>query len=381
MKFARLVLANLGRSKRRTILTALSVAVAFFLFASLRSILTTLDASAEVGSEVRLIASSATGITFALPQAHVNRIQAIEGVRNVSWSNWFGGIYIDQRNFFAQFAIDAETYLPMYPDLLVAEDQRRAFMEERTAALVGAGLMERFGWQLGQTVTLQGTIFPGDWDFTIRAVYTPENPSLGDESFYFHYDFLYEAFSGGGQQVTPGWFIVQLDDPDRAASISSRLDALFENSSDPTKTETERAFQAGFVTMWGDVSVLVRAISTAVFFAILLVAANTMMMAARERVGEVAVLKTLGFQNGTLFGIVLAEAMAICLVGGVVGLGLAAMMLTSARPIQSILSGFTVDPGTLWLGLAIAAALGAVTGIVPALQASRLSVVEALRRV
>ncbi|MDH3733837.1 MAG: ABC transporter permease [Gemmatimonadota bacterium] len=378
MKFARLVLANLGRSKRRTILTALSVTVAFFLFASLRSILTTLDANAEVGSEARLIASSATGITFPLPQAHINRIQAVEGVKSVSWSNWFGGVYIDQRNFFAQFAIDSDSYLAMYPELLIPEDQRRAYLGERTAALVGAGLMERFGWRLGQTVTLQGTIFPGDWEFTIRGVYTPENPSFGDESFYFHYDYLFERTN---RQVTPGWFTIQLDAPDQAAAIGSRLDALFENSSAPTKTETERSFQAGFVTMWGNVSLLVRAIGTAVFFAILFVAANTMMMAARERVGEVAVLKTLGFQNGTLFGIVMTEAIIICVVGGVIGIGLAVMSMSSFRAIQSFLPGFSVTPGTVWLGIGIAVVLGAITGIVPALQASRLSVVEALRRV
>jgi putative ABC transport system permease protein len=378
MTYARLVVANLGRNKSRTILTGLSVVVAFFLFASLQSVLTALSAASEVGSESRLVTSAASGITFPLPQAHVNRIQAVDGVRSVSWANWFGGTYIDARNYFAQFAIDGETYLPMYPEMAIPEAQKRAFLAERTAVLVGSGLMERFGWQLGQTVTLQGTIFPGDWDFTIRAVYTPDDPSFGDELFFFHYEYLFERTD---RQISPGWLVLSLDDPDRAAAISVQIDAMFENSTAPTKTETEKAWQAGFITMWGNIGFLVRAIGTAVFFAILFVAANTMMMAARERVAEVAVMKTLGFQDGTLFGIVLAEAVLICTVGAAAGLGLARVTLGSARSVQSILPGYSIAPSTILMGMAIALVLGTLTGIIPAMQAARLSVVEALRRV
>lgn len=378
MRYARLVLANLLSNKRRTLLTTFSVAVAFFLFATLRSVITALEAVAEVGSETRLVVTNASGITFLLPQAHASRIAAVEGVESVTWANWFGGIYIDSRNFFAQFAIDAETYMPMYPEILVPPDQLEAFLAERTAALVGSGLMERFGWQLGQTVTLQGTYLPGDWDFAIRAVYTPNDPSFGDEMFHFHYDYLYER---SGRQMSPGWFVLQLEDPTAAAEVSQRIDELFENSTAPTKTETERAFQTSFVTMWGNVGALVQAIGTAVFFAILFVAANTMMMAARERVGEVAVLKTLGFQNGTLFGMVIAEAVAMCIAGGALGLVVARWVLGSARTLQSIIPGFAVEWGTIVLGTAMAVALGVLTGLIPALQASRLSVIEALRRV
>lgn len=378
MTHARLVVANLGRNKRRTALTMLSVAVAFFLFATLRSVVTALQGVVDVGSETRLVTTSATGITFPLPQAHAQRIAAVDGVRSVTWANWFGGTYVDPRNFFAQFAIDAESYLDMYPEMKIPEDQRKAFLAERTAALVGSGLMERFGWHLGQTVTLQGTIFPGDWAFTIRAVYTPDDPSFGDEIFHFHYDYLYERTN---RRVSPGWFMLELDDPSRAARVSQQVDELFENSTAPTKTETEKAFQSSFVTMWGNVTGLVKAIGTAVFFAILLVAANTMMMAARERVGEVAVMKTLGFRNGTLFGIVLAEAITICLVGGALGLALARSTVGSVRLMQSIIPGFAIDAGTMAFGAALAVVLGTLTGVVPAVQASRLSVVDALRRV
>jgi len=378
MRFARLVRANLFRNKRRALLTTLSVAVAFFLFGTLRSVVTTLDSASELGSESRLITSSATGITFVLPEAHAQRLAAFEGVKSVSWANWFGGYYTDPNDFFAQFAVDAETYLPMYPEIQIPPEQVEQFLRERTAAVVGVGLLEKYGWRLGQSVTLKGTIFPGDWEFTIRAVYTPENPSFGDETMFFHYDYLYERTNG---RISPGWFVLQLDDPDQAASLASRIDATFENSTAPTKTETERAWQAGFVTMWGNVGFLVKAIGTAVFFAILLVAANTMMMAVRERVNEVAVMKTLGFQDRTLFGIVLAESTAIMVVGGIVGLLGARIAFAGTTPLSTFFPGFAVRVETIVIGLGIAVLLGIVSGAVPALQTARLSVVQALRRV
>jgi putative ABC transport system permease protein len=378
MRFARLVWANLLRNKRRTVLTMLSVAVAFFLFGTLRSVITALDAASELGSEARLVTSSASGITFVLPQAHAQRIETLEGVQSVSWANWFGGYYTDPNDFFAQFAIAAETYLAMYPEIQMPEDQAAAFLRERTAAIAGVGLMEKYGWRVGQTVTLKGTIFPGDWEFTIRAVYTPENPSFGDETFLFHYDYLYEATNG---RISPGWFVLQLADPDAAAPLASQIDAMFENSTAPTKTETERAWQAGFITMWGNIGFLVRAIGTAVFFAILLVAANTMMMAVRERVNEVAIMKTLGFQDGTLVGIVLAESIAITLIGGFLGLYGARMAFAGDNPMSVFFPGFAVQGSTIALGLAIATLLGVVSGAVPAWQSARLSVVQAFRRV
>jgi putative ABC transport system permease protein len=339
---------------------------------------TTLDAASELGSEARLVTSSASGITFVLPQAHAQRIEAVAGVQSVSWANWFGGYYTDPNDYFAQFAIAGETYLPMYPEIQIADDQVAAFLRERTAAIAGVGLMEKYGWRLGQTVTLKGTIFPGDWEFTIRAVYTPENPSWGDETFLFHYEYLYEATNG---RISPGWFVLQLEDPDLAAALANRIDAMFENSTAPTKTETERAWQAGFITMWGNVGFLVRAIGTAVFFAILLVAANTMMMAVRERVSEVAIMKTLGFQDTTLVGIVLAESIAITLIGGFLGLFGARMAFAGNNPLSQFFPGFAVHGSTIALGLAIAMLLGVVSGAVPAWQSARLSVVQAFRRV
>ena len=378
MKYARLVLANLFRNKKRTILTVLSVVVAFFLYGTLRSVMTTLDAAAELGSEGRLVTSNASGITFVLPESYANRLATVDGISSVTWANWFGGYYQNPQDFFAQFAIKADTYLPMYPEIQITGGDVAAFDRERTAAIVGVGLLQKYGWQVGQTVTLKGTIFPGDWEFTIRAAYTPTNPSFSDEVLYFHYEYLYERTNG---VISPGWFILQLRDPDRAADVAATIDAQFKNSTAPTKTETERAFQAGFVTMWGNIGFLVKAIGTAVFFAILFVAANTMMMAARERTGEIAVMKTLGFGNGTLFGIVIAESIALTAVGGMLGLLLARVAFSGDNPMNAFFPGFAVTGNTMALGMVVALALGFVSGAIPAWQSARLSVVNALRRV
>lgn len=378
MTLAGLVRANLARNKTRTALTVASVVVAFFLFGLLRSVITSLDASADLGSEARLVVSSASGITFVLPEAYANRLSGFDGVSSVTWSNWFGGYYQNPQDFFAQFAVEADTWLPMYPEVEITAGSGDAFLRERTAALVGVGLLEKYGWQVGQTVTLKGTIFAGDWEFIIRAAYTPTNPSFGDENMYFHYDYLYERSQG---QISPGWFAVQLTDPDRAADIAAAIDAQFRNSTAPTKTETERAFQAGFVTMWGNISFLVRAIGTAVFFAILFVSANTMMMAARERTGEVAVLKTLGFSNRMLGGMVVIESLIITVVGGGIGLFMARGALMGNNPLKSFFPGLGVTGGTLLFGLLLAVALGLVTGAIPAWQTTRLSVAGALRRI
>lgn len=378
MTRAGLLRANLMRNKKRTILTILSVVVAFFLYGMLRSVLTTLDAAAEVGSEARLVTSNASGITFVLPEAHANRLMAFDGVRSVTWQNWFGGYYQDPQDYFAQFAVKADTWLPMYPEVEITAGDVDGFMRERTAAIVGVGLLEKYGWRIDQTVTLKGTIFAGDWDFTIRAAYTPTNPSFGDENMFFHYEYLYERTEG---QISPGWFVLQLDDPERAADIAAAIDAQFENSTAPTKTETERAFQAGFVTMWGNIGFLVRAIGTAVFFAILFVAANTMMMAVRERLGEIAVLKTVGFSDRAVAGMVIVESVLITVVGGAIGLFLARAALAGQTPLHSFFPGLGVTGGTMVAGLLLAVALGVATGAIPAWQSARLSVAGALRRI
>jgi putative ABC transport system permease protein len=379
VRYLPLILANLGRHKRRTILTIASVALALFLFASLRTVVTTLAATAQFGGARRLVATNATGIVFPLPLAYANRIKALPGVEAVSWANWFGGRYGDGKRFFANFAVDAESYLAMYPEIVMPPDQREAFLHDKSSALIGKRLLTQFGWRLGQNVTLQGTIFPGDWTFTVRAVYTPTDPVIGDDVLIFHHSYFDERIGRAG---IAGWYIVQIDDPDHAAAIAKSIDETFRNSSAPTKTGTEREFQASFATMWGNVSLLMGTIGLAVVFAILLVTANAMMMSARERTGEVAVLKTIGFSDRLLFTLVMLEAGALALTGAAIGLG-GAKLLYKATNFNGMgfLPGFNVTPATLLLGAGVALALMLASGLVPALRAARLPVVQALRHV
>lgn len=378
MTHFRLVAANLGRHKRRTILTVLSVALALFLFASLRTVVTTIQAAARFGSARRLVTLSSTGLVFPLPKAYANRLAAVPGVEAVSWANWFGGRYGDGKRFFANFAIDPASYLDMYPEMVLPEDQKRAFLQERSSAIIGRRLTEIFGWQLGQNVTLQGTIWPGDWTFTIRGIYTPSDKVLNDDMMLFHHDYLEER----ADFRMVGWYVLRIDDANRAAEVAKAVDDQFRNSTNPTKTGTEQAFNSSFATMWGNVSLLMGTIGLAVVFAILLVAANAMMMSARERTREVAVLKTIGFSDRALFGLVMAEAGIITLTGAVLGLGSAKLLYkVTDFNAAGFLPGFDVTPATLAIGTAVAVVLMLASGLVPAIRAARLPVVQALRTV
>ena len=380
MKYLGLVLANLGRHKLRTVLTILSVALALFLFASLRSVTTTIAATAQLGGARRLVTTNATGLVFPLPLAYGNRIKALPGVTGLSWANWFGGRYGDGKNFFANFAVDATSYLEIYPEILLPADQKQAFLQDRTGALIGKRLVSQFGWKLGQNVTLQGTIFPGDWTFTIDGVYTAAPGGVvQDNVLIFHHDYFDERIGRAG---IAGWYITQIDDPAHAPTIEKSLDEMFRNSSSPTKTGTERQFQASFATMWGNVSFLMSTIGLAVVFAILLVTANAMMMSARERTGEIAVLKTVGFSDRLLFILVMVEAGAMALTGAALGLGGAKVLYPAINfNGAGFLPGFTVATSTLVIGGLVALGLMLASGLVPALRAARMPVVQALRHV
>jgi putative ABC transport system permease protein len=379
MKFLPLVIANLSRHKLRTTLTIASVALALFLFASLRTVVTTLNAGSQVSSASRMIVQNSTAFVIPLPMGYASRLSAVPHVEAVTWANWFGGKYGDGKRFFAQFAIDPESYLKMYPELQLAEDQKQAFLRERSAAVIGEGLVKQFGWKVGDNVTLQGTIFPGDWTFTIRGIYHPSLKEYGDDSFMFHYDYLYEKYP---DRVTPGWFIMKIDDPSAAPTVARTIDDQFRNSSAPTKTGTEKAFAAGFASMWGNIKLLMSTIGTAVVFAILLVTANAMMMNQRERRAEIAVMKTVGFSDGQVFRLVIVEATVISLVGAVIGLGAATLLpVVTGFGTGGFLPGFHVTVGTQLFGAGVALLLAVASGIFPAWQASQLPVVQALRRV
>lgn len=379
MRYLPLVVANLFRSKKRTVLTTLSVALALFLFASLQTVVTTIAAASRFGSARRLVTVNATGIVFPLPISYANRLAAVPGVERVSYANWFGGRYGDGKRFFASFAVEPESYLDLYPEMSVPEDQKRAFLQDRSSALIGARLLDVFGWKVGQNVTLQGTIVPGDWTFKIVGVYTPTDKVINDDMMLFHHAYLDERMNRAG---LVGWYVMRIDDPNNASAVGKTVDDMMRNSSNPTKTGTEQAFNASFATMWGNVSLLMGTIGLAVVFAILMVTANAMMMSTRERTREVAVLKTIGFSDRALFTLVMVEAGLIAGLGALLGLGGAKLLYRATNfNAAGFLPGFDVTPRTLVVGAVVALVVMLASGLVPAVRAARLPVVAALRQV
>jgi putative ABC transport system permease protein len=380
MKFLGLILRNAWRSKVRTLLTVFSTGVALFLFCMLRTVVTSLDASVDVADASRLVVRRSISLIFPLPLSYRDRLQQLDGVTGVTWANWFGGRYpADERGFFAQFGVDADTYFGLYPELEISPQELRAFQLERSACIVGSKLAQRYGWKVGQNVTLRGDIYPGDWQFTVRGIYEPRTPDVDATTLYFQWKYLDESQEPENRGQV-GVYILKLADPDAAARTAAAVDALFANSAAETRTETEKAFQLGFITMMGNIRGAVRIVSIFVLAGFFLVAVNTMMMAARERTREIAVMKTLGFDDGLVLRLVMVESTLLSLLGGLLGclgaLGVFGLMSMGG----GIFATFNVKPSTVGIGLGIALAMGALSGVVPALAASRLRVVEALRQ-
>lgn len=391
-----LVFVNLFRNPLRTFLTMASVTVAIFLFCALGGVLDTLQESIRVGSETRLVTRNKVSLVFPLPIAYKARLEAVPGVKRVAISNWFGGTDPKApREFFAQFAVDPAYFAVYRRDMNIveasepqsaasvpegADPKLAAYFLEQNACVVGEKLMQKKGWKLGQTITVAGTIFPGDWAFTIRAVYRATNKSFGEEVVFFPHRYLDQRGMGG--QTAVGVYVLELSDPARAAAVSGEIDSQFESSAPATRTESEQAFQAGFVSMYGNLPFVLRVIGLAIVFSILLIAANTMMTAVRERTSEFGVLKTLGFTDGAVFGMVVVEAAVITLGGGLLGALLAKFAVEgSGFNMLGFLPPMSVYWSTVAIGVGMSVVIGAVSGLVPAFQVSRRRIVDALRRV
>lgn len=391
-----LVFMNLFRNPLRTFLTMASVTVAIFLFCALGGVLDTLQESIKVGSETRLITRNKVSLIFPLPISYLARLQAVPGVKRVATSNWFGGTDPkDPRSFFAQFAVDPEYFAVYRKDMNIvqaspaqaaavvpegADPKLAAYFLEQSACVVGEKLMQKKGWKLGQTITVAGTIYPGNWEMTIRAVYRATNKSFGEEVVLFPFKYLDQRGMSGRSLI--GVYVLELSEPSRAADISKGIDQQFDSSAPATRTESEQAFQAGFVSMYGNLPFVLRVIGLAIVFSILLIAANTMMTAVRERTSEFGVLKTLGFTDGSLFGMVVAEAAFITLGGGALGALLAKFAVEkSGFNMLGFLPPMSVYWSTVAIGVGMSVVIGAVSGLVPAFQVSRRRIVDALRRV
>lgn len=380
--FLRLILKNTLRHKLRTALTVLGLVVAIVAYGLLQTVVEAWYAGAEGASNARLVTRNSTSLVFPLPLSYRQKLRGIEGVKAVSNANWFGAIYKEPKNFFPQFAVDAVTYFPMYPEFVIADNDYRAFLRERKGVVVGRKLANQYGWKIGDTVTLKGTIFPGNWDFVVMAIYEGKEAKTDTAQFFFHWDYLNETL----RRTLPrradqiGVYVVELADPARAAEISQTVDALFRNSVAETLTETEKAFQLSFVAMTEAIVVAIRLVSFLVIIIILAVMANTMAMTARERLPEYATLKALGFAPKHVASLIVGESLTLALAGGLLGMALTPVIAQGfVKAVGTLFPVFNVSNSTL-LGQLIAAILvGLIAAITPAWKAARVKIVEGLR--
>lgn len=384
MKYLHLIWAALMRRKARTIFTVLSVLTAFLLFGLLDTVRTAFNnVSGSVAGADRLVTVSKISFTMALPMSLYARIQAVPGVEAVSYANWFGGQYQDGRDFFPSQAV-AKNFFDLYPEWRMPAAQRRAFRDTRTGAVVGETLAKRMGWKIGDKIPLQATIFPqkggsNTWVFDLVGIYHVSNPEeRGNENnFWFNYDYFDEARQFG--QGSVGRYAVKLTDPKRATAVEQAIDALSADSDHETKTETEQAFTAALVGQFADIGLIVGSIMGAVFFTLVLLTGNTMAQAVRERIPELAVLKTIGFSRRSVLTLVLAEAVLLLAIGASIGLFLAGI---AAAAVQTQIGTQLVLPpvgAREWLrGLALAAVIGIIVGFLPARRGSGKRIVDAL---
>jgi putative ABC transport system permease protein len=383
MKFLPLIWSNLSRKKVRTVLTLLSVIVAFILYGYLTAISRALGQGVSVAGADRLMVRHRVSITQPLPESYHRRLASIPGVALGTHASWFGGIYQDPRNFFAQMAVVPEEYLAMYPEFLLQDEEREAWLRTRAGAVVGRRTAEKYGWSVGDRIPIQATVWVRKggsplWEFELVGIYDGLEEGTDTTNFLFRYDYLDEARAFGEGLV--GWYMVRVQDPEEAVGVARRIDAAFENSRHETKTETEGAFLRGWAQQIGDVTTIMAAILAAVFFTILLVTGNTMAQSVRERAEELGVLKALGFSNGQAMTLVLVESCVLAGLGGVVGLAIAWFLIGAGDPTGGALPIFYFPREQVLLGLGLAMLLGIVAGVLPARQAMRLRIADALRR-
>jgi len=379
MKYLPFIFRNLFRKKTRTILTIGSIAVALFLFGLLVTIETALNAGVDVAGVDRLIVRNKISLIMPLPLSYQERLRQMDHVSEATFATWFGAIYQEPKNFFPQFAIDTATYRSIFPEYEVSDTEWQGFLADQEGAVVGRVTADRFGWEVGDRIPLQATIWTGTWEFNIRAIYDGSRAGDDESQFWFHWKYLEERRQFG--KGTVGWYTVKIDDPDHAVAVSRTVDDRFANSAWETSTETEQAFAAGFAKQIGNIRMLILSIGAVVLFTLLLVTGNAMAMAVRERVPELGVLKTLGFGDRTVLFLVLAESLVIALVGGIVGVGLAKLFTMGGDPTGGMLPVFYLSTGDMALGIAIALFVGIAAGSIPALTAMNLRIVDALRRV
>jgi len=380
----RLARKNMWRHRLRTGLTIAGIAVAILSFGLLRTVVDSWYAGAELGSAGRLMTRSAASLSFSLPVTYAERIRRVPGVAAVTWANWFGGVYIDDKHFFAQFAVDADSYFSLYPEFLLPPDQLTAFQHDRRGAVVGRKLARKYGWRIGDQVPLQGTVYPGTWSFTIRGIYDGADQKVDAGQFLLHWNYVNDTIRAALPSLADqvGIFVVNIADPGQAATVSAAIDSSFHNSPAETRTETQKAFQLGFIAMVDTILLAIQTVAYVVVLIIMAVMANTMAMAARERTREYATLKALGFGDRFVALLILSESVVIALAGGLLGIGLTfplARAFFSAT--HDLFLVFEVVPLTLALQAGSAILIGVCAALAPVLNSSRVRIVDGLRAV
>jgi putative ABC transport system permease protein len=382
MKYFHLVWAALSRSKTRTLLTLLSVVAAFLLFGMLDSVRVAFNSGGSVAGANRMITMSRLSITQMLPYSLDAQLRAVPGVKKPAYAAWIGGIYRDPKDFFPNFSV-GPNYLDLYPEFKLPDAQKKAWLADQRGAIVGESLAKQFGWKVGDTIPLQATIFPtkgsNDWSFTLRGIYKVDDPKqkAQERVLFFHWKYFDEA--NDYVKGRAGWWVVEPANADAADRVAKAIDRLSENSDHETKSQSEAAFNQSFAKQFADIGLIVSAIMGAVFFTLLLLTGNTMAQAVRERIPELAVLKTIGFSDRSVLGLVLAESVLLVVLGGLLGLVIAAAIV----PAVSAASGGLVQlPGLLgqtWgMGLALMVGIGLLVGLLPAIRGMRLNIVDAL---
>ncbi len=384
MFLLKLIIRNVFRHKLRTFLTILSITIAVLAFGLLRTFVSAWYAGVEASSASRLVTRNSISLIFPLPLSYKEKIRQIEGVKQVSWGTWFGGIYIDEKNFFANFAVDPRTYLDLYPEFILSAGEKEAFLRDRKSFVAGRKLAARFKWRIGDTVTLRGTIFPGNWEFVLRGIYRGRDETVDETQFFFHWDYLNETLkkTAPTRADQAGWYMIGVTRPDRATAVALAIDKTFKNSLAETITETEKAFQLSFISMSEAIIVAIQLVSVVIIIIIIAVAANTMSMTARERIGEYAIFKTLGYRGLKIGAMIIGESMVITLIGGILGM---ALTFPIARTFGKILSNFfpifKVPEEIFLMDLAAVIVVGISAAIVPTWRASKIRIAEGLRRI
>jgi len=384
MFLLKLLARNAFRHRVRTFLTILGITVAILAFGLLQTVVSAWYAGVNASSSARLVSRNAVSLVFSLPISYQERIRRIDGVASVSYANWFGGVYVTEKNFFPNFAIEPSSYLALYPEFVLSPEEKRAFIFDRKGCVVGKKLAERFGWKIGDTIPLKGTIFPGTWEFVLRGIYSGAEKSTDESQFFFQWEYLNESLkktvARRANQI--GVYIIGLKNPQDAAEVAAAVDSTFKNSLAETLTETEKAFQLSFVSMTEAIVVAIRIVSFVVIIIIMVVVANTMAMTARERIGEYAIFKAMGFQGHHIAGMVFGESLFIAATGGCIGI---LLTFPVAKKFGEVMGNFfpvfQVDRSTIYMDLFFCLIVGIVAGIFPTWRAARIKIADGLRRV